>query len=121
MFLHSIIRGLLVWLRYIPKPDFSSRIVPTHPAPEEIKLEHILVVGDAKFQKWACFQCPGGCGERILLPLNQKRYPCWKITIDWLGRPTLYPSVRQLNQCRCHFWVRQGVVEWCPDSGGQAG
>ncbi|WP_397333747.1 DUF6527 family protein [Nostoc sp. FACHB-145] len=22
-----------------------------------------------------------------------------------------------LNECRCHFWVRQGIVEWCADSG----
>lgn len=117
MFLRSSIRQLLVWLRYIRKPDLFAHTVPTHPAPEDIKPGQILVVCDAKYQKWACFHCPGGCGESILLSLNQKRHPCWGVTIDWLGRPTLHPSVRQLNECRCHFWVRQGVVEWCPDSG----
>jgi Family of unknown function (DUF6527) len=119
MFFQSCIRQLLVWLRYIRKPDFSSHTVATHPAPENIKPGQILMVGDVKYQKWVCFQCPGGCGEKILLSLNQKRYPCWAISIDWLGRPTLDPSVRQLNECRCHFWVRQGVVEWCSDSGGK--
>jgi hypothetical protein len=117
MFLRSIIRQLLVRLRYIPNPNLFSRLVPTHPGNDNIQSGQILVVGDAKCQKWACFQCPGGCGEKILLSLNQKHHPSWKITIDWLERPTINPSVRQLNECRCHFWVRQGVIEWCPDSG----
>ncbi|BAY63624.1 hypothetical protein NIES22_37120 [Calothrix brevissima NIES-22] len=117
MFLRGVVRQLLIWLRFIRQPDLSARIVPTHPAPKNIKPGEILVVGDAEYQKWACFRCPGGCGENILLSLNQKRHPCWAIAIDSLGRPTLNPSVRQLNECHCHFWVRQGVVEWCADSG----
>ncbi|MEH2002841.1 MAG: DUF6527 family protein [Nostoc sp.] len=117
MFLRGVVRQLLIWLRFIRQPDLSARIVPTHPAPENIKPGEILVVGDAEYQKWACFRCPGGCGENILLSLNQKRHPCWAIAIDSLGRPTLQPSVRQLNECHCHFWVRQGIVEWCADSG----
>ncbi len=113
----NLIRQILVWLRFIPKPDFDTQRVLTHPNPENIRLGQITVVGDSKYQKWACFRCPGGCGESILLSLNQNRHPYWKVTLDWLGRPTLYPSIRQLNECRCHFWVRQGIVEWCPDSG----
>lgn len=113
----NLIRQLLVWLRFIAKPDFDTRTVPTHPAPENIRLGQVVVVGDSKYQKWACFRCPGGCGESILLSLNQKRHPFWRLSLDWLGRPTLHPSIRQLNKCRCHFWVRQGIVEWCPDSG----
>ena len=115
----NLIRQILVWLRFIPKPDFDTQIVLTHPNPENIRLGQITVGGDSKYQKWACFRCPGGCGESILLSLNQNRHPFWKVTLDWLGRPTLYPSIRQLNKCRCHFWVRQGIVEWCPDSGQQ--
>lgn len=117
MFFHNILRKMLVWRRYIRRPDFSAQTVLTHPTPEEIKSGQIIVVGDVQYQKWACFRCPGGCGESILLSLNQKRHPSWKITIDWLGRPTLYPSIRQLNDCQCHFWIRQGMIEWCADSG----
>ena len=113
----NLIRQLLVWLRFIPKLDFEARTVLTHPTPENIKSGQILVVGDSKYQKWACFRCPGGCGESILLSLNHKRHPYWKVGLDWLGRPTLHPSIRQLNECRCHFWVRQGIVKWCSDSG----
>ena len=117
MFYRNVVKRVLIWLRFIRQPDFSTQLVPTHPTPESIKPGQILVVGDTKYQKWACFRCPGGCGENILLSLNQKRHPCWTVTVDWLQRPTLDPSIRQLNECRCHFWVRQGIVEWCSDSG----
>ena len=38
------------------------------------------------------------------------------VGLDWLGRPSLSPSVRQLNECRCHFWITRGMVRWCADS-----
>lgn len=117
MFLRSIVRYILVSLRLIQKPDFVSRTVSSHPTPEEIASGEIVIVGDETYRKWACFRCPGGCGEVILLSLNTSRRPSWKVILDWLKRPTLDPSVRQLNECKCHFWVRKGRVEWCEGSG----
>nr|WP_242017980.1 DUF6527 family protein [Synechocystis sp. FACHB-383] len=57
----------------------------------------VVIVGDRNYKKWACFRCPSGCGELILLSLNKSQHPSWSITSDWLNRPTLYPSIRQLN------------------------
>lgn len=111
-----ILQGL-IWLRIIRKPDFVARIVPTHPVPEATKVGQVLIVSALNYKKWACFQCPEGCGEIIQLSLSQLRRPRWIVSIDWLGRPTINPSIRQLDGCRCHFWVRQGTVEWCSDSG----
>lgn len=113
----SVVRRILVLLRLIPKPDFVSRVVASYPNPEDIAPEEIVIVGDEKYRKWACFRCPGGCGEIILLSLNKSRRPSWRLLLDWLKRPTLHPSVRQLNDCKCHFWVRKGRVDWCKDSG----
>ncbi|MCW3783225.1 DUF6527 family protein [Defluviimonas salinarum] len=79
----------------------------------------MIVVRDG-VDKWACFLCPGGCGEVLKLSLSRNRRPRWKVNIDWLARPTAAPSVRQLNECRCHFWIRKGRVEWCRDSGRKA-
>ena len=112
----SLFRQFLVWMRRIRKPDLVAKQVAIHPAPEQIKPGLMLVVGNRNLQKWGCFQCPGGCGEIIKLSLNTKQHPCWVITIDGLERPTVSPSVRQLNACSCHFWIRQGTVEWCSDS-----
>lgn len=116
MFLRNLIRWILIKLKVIERPDLSARIVKVHPAPEEIIPKQVFVVGDARYRKWACFRCPGECGEAILLSLKQTQHPSWKVTIDWLGRPTIHPSVRQLNECKCHFWVRHGCVEWCADT-----
>jgi hypothetical protein len=72
----------------------------------------MLVVQDGVLQKWACLRCPGGCGERIQLSLNEKRRPRWSVTIDALGRPSVSPSVNVLNDCRCHFWIKRGGIDW---------
>lgn len=113
----SVVRKFLVLLRLIPKPDFVSRFVAFHPNPENIASGEIVIVGDEKYQKWACFRCPGDCREIILLSLNNSRFPSWYVLIDRLKRPTLHPSVKQLNECKCHFWIQEGQVDWCKDSG----
>jgi len=112
----GMIRQLLIWLRAIRSPDFSARITPIHPTPQDIKPGQMVIVGESGSQKWACFQCPGGCGETILLSLNKKQNSSWTAFVDRLERPTIHPSIRQLNECRCHFWIQQGIVEWCSDS-----
>ncbi len=113
----DLIRQALIRLGFIRQPDFSARTVSTHPTAEEIQPGQMIIVGGAKHQKWACFHCPGQCGETILLSLTPMRHPRWTVSIDWLGRPTLQPSIRQLNECKCHFWIQQGKVKWCSDSG----
>ncbi|WP_368045174.1 DUF6527 family protein [Paracoccus sp. SCSIO 75233] len=61
--------------------------------------------------------CPGGCGNIMRLPLVSNRRPHWSVNRDWLGRPSLSPSVHQRNACRAHFWIRKGAVTWCRNSG----
>ncbi len=117
MALRNAMRSLLVWFRLIPKPDFYVKFVSIHPSPEEIRSGQMIVVGDRKFKKWVCLQCPDGCGENVLLSLSQSRRPSWEVSADWLGRPTVSPSVRKLDGCKSHFWVRQGKIDWCADSG----
>jgi hypothetical protein len=111
------LRQILVSLHIIRRPDLVSRITDRHPTPEELTSGTIVVVEDGGRAKWACLRCPGGCGERLQLSLNPRRRPSWSIDLDWLRRPTVEPSVRQLNTCRCHFWIKGGAVEWCADSG----
>jgi len=103
--------------RLIGRSDLVGRVNARHPTHHELQTGALIVVHDGALDKWVCFRCPGGCGEKIQLSLNQARRPRWSVHLDWLLRPTLQPSVRQLNACRCHFWVRQGQVFWCADSG----
>lgn len=94
--------------------DLLARSVDSQPSDEEIAAGEVVVVESGGVRKWACLKCPGGCGMKIALSLNPKRRPRWQIARDWLGRPTVAPSVHQQNECGCHFWIREGRVEWCP-------
>jgi len=110
-------RNLLRRLRLIPQTDLAAEVQPLHPVPEQLGSKNLVVVRDDDQEKWVCFRCPGGCGEKIMLNLSASRLPRWKVEVDWLGRPTVSPSVRQVNACGCHFRIRKGSVYWCRDSG----
>ena len=112
-----ILRRLLVWLGLVQSPDLVVRVVTDHPAPASLKPGCIYVVRVQGYQKWAYFRCPADQHEVIQLSLMSNRRPNWEIKLDWLGRPTLDPSVRQLDGSFAHFWVKNGRVEWCFDSG----
>jgi len=108
---NELLLKVLAWTGVTPRPDLVSRFSPTHPTPEELKTGQLIIVRDGGLEKAACLRCPGGCGAKIVLLLSAKRWPTWKVQLDWLGRPTVEPSVRQLNDCRCHFWIRRGRVD----------
>lgn len=113
----SAVRRVLVFLRIIEKPAFVAKYAPTQPSRDSLVDGVVTVVRHDQHEKWACFRCPGCCGEKIMLNLSAKRLPRWRILKDWLFRPTLEPSIWQQNECGCHFWIRSGQVQWC--SGGE--
>lgn len=104
-------------LGLIPAPALMVRRSLDMPSREDIEPTDAVVVGDRRQPKWATFACPCGCGETLLLSLSQNRRPRWSVTADWLGRPSISPSVRRPDGCRAHFWVRKGSIDWCKDSG----
>lgn len=107
---------LLRWLQLL-RFEFQSRVRPTFPDSTMLKPGEVVVVEDAGVRKWACLLCPGGCGANIALSLNPSRRPRWRIVLDFWRRPTIEPSVHQTNACGCHFFIKEGRVEWC--SGGR--
>ena len=83
--------------------------------------EHSVYITEiGTLRKWASFRCPGECGRIVRLRLAPTESPHWEVNTDWLGRATITPSVRQLTECDCHFWVRRGCVHWCPTPDGFA-
>lgn len=66
---------------------------------------------------WSVFRCPCGCGEVISLPMSHPHTPRWRLEISTAGRPTLYPSIWRNKGCKSHFWLTDGSVYWCDDSG----
>ncbi|HUU02985.1 MAG TPA: DUF6527 family protein [Myxococcota bacterium] len=116
-FIKSFVLSILVRLGFISKPELVARIVARHPLQEAIEPGFIYIVGGRHYQKWAYLRCPADRSEVIQLCLLAKHRPRWTVTVDRLGRPTIYPSVRQLNGSFAHFWVKSGRIEWCFDSG----
>ena len=102
----------LVKLRLVEQPAFDMTVQDSHPEPEQLTSDNLVVVRGATGDKWTCFHCPGGCGKKVMLQADT-----WHTVADWLGRPWIHPSVRQMNDCRCHFWIRRGSTYWCRDSG----
>lgn len=115
--LKRVIRWLLCNLRVIRKPRFVLLLLRSQPKSQQIGEGDLVIVGESDFPKWACFKCPGGCGEKIMLTLSKRRMPHWQVSQDWLGRPTISPSIWQQNECGCHFWINTGGVEWCDEFG----
>lgn len=117
--LRDLVREALIAIGVVRRPFLTLKIMDRHPGPKDLGLGNLVVVVGGGKKKWACFQCPGGCGNRFQLSLNPSQRPRWNVEIDMLGRPTIHPSVHQHDACRAHFWVRAGNIEWCPDSGHQ--
>ena len=101
----------------IRRPELVGVLVADHPLPEAMKAGKVYIVGDPDYQKWAVFRCPKHEEEIIQLSLMQNRRPRWTIAMDILDRPTIHPSVRQLDGACAHFWVKSGSVDWCADTG----
>jgi hypothetical protein len=66
---------------------------------------------------YALFKCPCGCGQLISLPLNASESDNWEVSTSNNNRPTVYPSIRQVNGCYSHFWINDGKIRWCRDTG----
>lgn len=106
-----------IWLLSFLPRRYKVRTCLEMPARDEIVPRVVHVVGSSSAPKWATFACPCGCGEALLLSLSQAKRPRWSVKWDWLGTASINPSVRRNSGCRSHFWVRNGEVLWCADTG----
>jgi hypothetical protein len=70
--------------------DLLVSPVSQYPSNKEIPPGELWLVVDSGIKKWACLNCPGGCGVQISLSLNPDRRPRWTINQDLWGRPTVF-------------------------------
>ena len=115
--LKAAIRESGIRFGFITRPDFVVQFVADHPIQGSMEPGIVYVVGGRGYQKWALFLCPRHEHEIVQLSLMPNRRPRWTITADFLERPTIDPSVRQLEDSYAHFWIRRGKVQWCTDTG----
>jgi len=67
--------------------------------------------------KWALFLCPCGCRSVITLSLQRAHRPRWNVQSSNERRPSMRPSVWRDVGCLSHFWVEDGRIYWCGDTG----
>ncbi len=116
--LKKLLRSFLIAIRLKQRAAFELRWSKEHPEPSKLKDGDLIVVGvPGHYQKWAYFRCPCGCGNQLRLSLSTKDSPSWRVNVSDEGVASIHPSVRQLNGCYSHFWLKQGEIEWCWDTG----
>ncbi|WP_370454954.1 DUF6527 family protein [Hahella sp. KA22] len=104
--------------RSLPPVHFACiTSVQKPPKNKDIEEKTFYYVTTSGKPKWALFLCPCGCGDVITLSLQEVHTPSWKLTKAVSGHPTLQPSVWRDKGCLSHFWLKEGRVFWCPDTG----
>ena len=103
-----------------PKVHFEKlTVVNRTPSNDTVDSEAFITVVYEGRPIWALFRCPCGCGTVISLSLQKVHNPNWTVEKTSTGRPTIYPSVWQNKGCYSHFWIRDGRVYWCHNTGTQ--
>lgn len=91
---------------------YKIEIINDNPNPDDLIEDIVYVVVYEKYAKWAYLKCPCGCNEAIMLSLNTKDFPSWKIKQDKIGRASISPSVHKLDGCKSHFLIKKGKLIW---------
>lgn len=94
-----------IWTR----PDLLATEVADSPEDDELAKGVLFLERREGHPKWVHFRCPA-CPERIQVPVAGPKG--WTVTVDWLRRPSLTPSVWQTGGCGAHFFVQQGQIVW---------
>lgn len=133
----NILKKIGYWLSWLFKPNTAPNqqekpfkkakespvvfstidIVEKPPKNEDISEGKFFFVMSSNKPKWSLFKCPCGCGDVITLSLQQVHRPHWCLTKSQADRPTLYPSIWRDKGCFSHFWLKDGSIFLCHDTG----
>lgn len=104
--------------RPLPPVTYPAvEIVEHPPRNNEITPGTVTIVAPARKPKWSMFLCPCGCRSVITLPLQPAKRPHWAFRKSKAGRPILHPSIWRDVGCLSHFFLEDGRVYWCRDTG----
>jgi hypothetical protein len=87
------------------------------PANSQVAEARMYLVRSHERSRWLIFLCPCGCKNVITLSLQKIHRPHWLLRQSRNVRPSLYPSVWRDVGCHSHFWISDGRVFWCGDTG----
>lgn len=108
------------WIARQPLPAITFpevRDVASPPSDETVQSGVFYRVMRDDKPKWALFACPCGCNAVITLSLQLAHRPHWNVRTGKGHRPSVRPSVWRDIGCLSHFWIEDGRIYWCGDSG----
>lgn len=98
------IKGLFARPRY--------KAVHTHTMPDQLDPRKVYLIGQPSSPWLAVMLCPGGCGSTLHMNLRKSQRPCWVVSINEKNCASFHPSLWKKDGCQCHFFLRNGVVQW---------
>ena len=109
---------VLPGLPYEPDIHFKTlSIVEKTPGNEFVNSKELLKVIHNGQSYWVLFRCPCSCGDVVALSLQAVHNPKWSVLKSSQDRPTITPSIWRTEGCFSHFWIFDGRIYWCDNSG----
>lgn len=96
-------------------------VVISEDLPDGLRERTLYLVGTDPHFWMAAMLCPCGCGETIELNLAPPARPRWSVRRNPDQTVTVHPSIWRSRGCTSHFWLRGGLITWCPAFTGKAG
>jgi hypothetical protein len=94
-------------------PYRAIRIEDDEQLPKQLFTHTVYIIGVPGNEWLATMVCPCGCRETLFLNLLQDEFPYWKWHIGADDTVTLSPSVWRRVGCKSHFFLRDGLIQWC--------
>jgi hypothetical protein len=103
------------WWRWLPLPwktwKVLLRVEEADDVPDRLPVCGAVIIGEPSHPKWLAFDCPCNQGHRVMLNLDGRRRPAWRV--DRLRPLTIAPSIDDVTTVRrCHFFIRDGRIRW---------
>lgn len=104
----------VAWRHWIPRRVWRlvATVEDADNVPDRLPRNGAVLVGSERKPKWLVFDCPCLGGHRVMLNLDPRRSPYWRIE---LSSPllTLRPSVDFDSAGRhCHYLIKRGHTVW---------
>jgi hypothetical protein len=93
--------------------DRPYRSVKVEELPDRLEKKTLYIAGEGEHLWFVAMICPCGCGQVLQMSLLKDARPCWSVTVDSKGVPSLSPSVWRQVGCRSHFFLTGGRIRWC--------
>src|SRR5437867_10290936 len=96
------------------KINFVGEVEQLEQARSRVRRSGDVAIVHRGIPRWLVLHCPCGCGDEILLNLDQRVGGAWKFYTGSLGL-TVFPSVWREAGCCSHFVIWQDKIIFISD------